>query len=333
MKSQIQSLYVQTENQQLLWDMINKTQQLGQAFPKNDQNSQMQKQTWFRGIIADFHNKTPVVQNRDQLLAMNRQTLSYMMNQLNSYNIQPSTQQQSQSQTPSQQPPSQPQQSQQLQSIDSVGTMYSRNLRTENREETYKRQFEEREREYKSMSAPPELPKVNFAMSEDIAIANMAELVEEHRKLRELDVQSPPQTPVQLQPTQTQNYQNDNSIIKLKLQEDLPTEIISDQLYSLDVNQSVSTNEKRRVTFATDSENNIQLLKNEITGIKSDIKEMKDVLFLIFDILNPEKINLNKENVEEENREQENREQENRQEENREQESIVQESKNENIDA
>jgi hypothetical protein len=230
--------------------MIHKTPQLSKLFMDNDPSSQTQKQNWFRGIISDFHNKTPIIQNRDELLLMNRQTLSYMINKLSAY-VPPSA-----TPTHSLQPPAHSLQPQ----SDTIGTLYSRNIRNENREETYKREFEEREREYKSMSAPAELPKVNFALSEDNAISNIAELVEQHRKLRELDIQTlPPSQP---------------KIEKLKVQEDLPTEIIQLDAVSLD------SDKKRRVTFQQDNQQE-QDMKSEIIELKTEIIEMKKVLFWI----------------------------------------------------
>ena len=112
------------------------------------------------------------------------------------------------------------------------------------------------------MSAPPELPKVNFALSEDNAISNIAELVEQHRKLRELEIQTPPP---QFAPKTE----------KLTLQEDLPREIIQLDAISLD------SDKKRRVTFQEDRENSIEILKTEITEIKTQMTEMKEVLFWI----------------------------------------------------
>lgn len=270
------SLYIQIENQQLLWEMLHKTPQLSHFFSQNDPSSQNKKEIWFRNIIADFHNKTPIVQSREQLLAINRQTLSFMMNQLTAFI-------ETQKQPPTQilQPIHQPVNEIKYQTnIDPVGTTYSRNFRDENREETYKRQFEEREREYKSMVAQPELPKVNFALSEDTAISNMAELVEQHRRLRELDIQ-----PIASPPSQQPLIETGSQNLKLKLQEDLPTEIIRMDAISLEPMISVGKREniKRQVTWndhiELDDNSNILLLKKEIDELKVDMKELKDVIF------------------------------------------------------
>jgi hypothetical protein len=255
------SLYIQTENQKLLWEMIQKTSQFSQVFA----NSPQQKELWFKNVIAEFHNKTPMIKNRDELVAINRQTLSYMMNQLTN------------AITPS--PPTKPTEKMSA-SVNappnpnySVGnvptTAYSRNQNTTttSREEIYKRQFEEREREYKAMSAAPEPPKVNFKETEDSVISNMAELVEQHRKMRELDSQTlPPST----------------EITRLKLAENLPTEMIESDAVVLEESEM-----KKRIKWAdieiSDSLN--QQLENlkcdfnkELEILKTDIKEIKEMV-------------------------------------------------------
>jgi len=306
MKSQIQpSLYIKTENQELLWEMLNKTPQISQVFDSNsNSSSQIQKESWFRGIIANFHNKTPIVQNREELLKMNRQTLSYMINQLNN-NIQQIQQIQQKQQKQQSLVPTTNTPSNQRVINDSVGnglnigtttvgTVYSRNMQTENREDTYKRQFEEREREYKSMSAPPELPKVNFALSEDTAIANMAELVEQHRKIRELDIQ--PTTPIpttQIPQTQNSIQQTDGSPIKLKLEEELPKEIIE----SIEL-QDVSSS-KRKVTWEDEDTlySSLKSLKKDIAELKTQMKDLKEVLSTFFDKLSTKEIVETLENI------------------------------------
>ena len=258
------SLYIQIENQKLLWEMIQKTPQFSQVFA----NSPQQKELWFKNVIAEFHNKTPIIKNRDELLAINRQTLSYMMNQLTNVITPPS-------------PPIKPTEKMSASPQNpnySVGTVpttaYSRNQNTTttSREEVYKRQFEEREREYKAMSAVPEPPKVNFKETEDTAISNMAELVEQHRKMRELDSQT-------LSPS--------TEITRLKLAENLPTEVIESDAVVLEESEM-----KRRIKWAdieiSDSlseqlENLKRDFNKEFEVLKTDIKEIKEIVSKFFE--------------------------------------------------
>lgn len=260
------SLYIQTENQKLLWEMIQKTPQFSQVFA----NSPQQKDLWFKNVIAEFHNKTPMIKNRDELVAINRQTLSYMMNQLtNASTLSTTPTKPTEKVYGSTSAPQNPNYS--------VGTVpttsYSRNqISTASREEIYKRQFEEREREYKAMSAVPDPPKINFKETEDTAISNIAELVEQHRKMRELDVQPLPPSV---------------EITRLKLAENLPTEIIESDAVVLEENEI-----KRRIKWADIeiSESLNQQLENlkcdfakELEELKTDIKEIKDVLSVFFE--------------------------------------------------
>jgi hypothetical protein len=154
-----------------------------------------------------------------------------------------------------------------------LNTKYSRNIREENREETYKRQFEERQLDYKAMTTPPTLPKVNFTMSEDTVIPNMAELVEKQRQLRELDIQ-----PYQQQYTE-----------KLKLQEDLPRDIIQlDTIpldnYSVGIQTKVKWSDHDDIITTTHEENSIVI--QEITELKNEIRRMGQVLSQFIDKVN-----------------------------------------------
>jgi hypothetical protein len=281
MKSQQQqqiqtSLYIQKENQQLLWEMLHKTPQISQVF---DPSSQTQKQTWFRGIIANFHDKTPIVQNRDQLLAMNRQTLSYMITQMNN-NIKPpnnSTTNANRINNTVGTNTTNSSTSNSTNNSTGVTTMYSRNMQTENREDIYKRQFEEREREYKTMSAPPELPKVNFALSEDNAISNMAELVEQHRKLRELDTQMPTQSIPSSIPSIEPGSQ------KLKIQQELSKE---ESIEFVELSPPLPQ-KPRKVTWESDNPIDHNSITQSIENLNVQIREIKEVLFRLFDKIVP----------------------------------------------
>jgi hypothetical protein len=71
------SLYIHPENQTLLWNTLQKN-------PKF-QNLTINKQEWFSSIIKAFYEKIqylPPLTTQD-LLQINRQTISYMMEEIN----------------------------------------------------------------------------------------------------------------------------------------------------------------------------------------------------------------------------------------------------------
>ena len=100
----------------------------------------------------------------------------------------------------------------------------------------------------------------------------MAELVEKHRKMRELDVQPLPSS---------------TEITRLKLAENLPTEVIESDAVVLEESEM-----KRRIKWAdieiSDSvseqlENLKRDFNKEFEVLKTDIKEIKDVLSVFFE--------------------------------------------------
>jgi tetrahydromethanopterin S-methyltransferase subunit G len=72
------SLFISTENQQLLYGMIHKTQEI------NVFSTVEEKNVWFRSIIESFFKKLPATITRDKLKEVNREVLGYMMNSLSS---------------------------------------------------------------------------------------------------------------------------------------------------------------------------------------------------------------------------------------------------------
>jgi len=72
------SLFISTENQQLLYGMINKTPEIN-VFTTVEEKNQ-----WFRSIVERFFKQLPQTITRDKLKEINREVLGYMMNSLRS---------------------------------------------------------------------------------------------------------------------------------------------------------------------------------------------------------------------------------------------------------
>jgi hypothetical protein len=72
------SLFISTENQQLLYGMIHKTPEI------NVFSTVEEKNVWFRSIIESFFKKMPAIMTRDNLKEVNREVLGFMMNSLRS---------------------------------------------------------------------------------------------------------------------------------------------------------------------------------------------------------------------------------------------------------
>ena len=72
------SLFISTENQQLLYGMIHKTPEIN-VFSNTEEKNQ-----WFRSIIERFARQLPATITRDKLKEVNREVLGFMMNSLRS---------------------------------------------------------------------------------------------------------------------------------------------------------------------------------------------------------------------------------------------------------
>jgi hypothetical protein len=71
------TLYVHPENQTLLWETINKSPLIQQAF----QNKYNEKTEWFRGIVKQVYSSIPVGKSltRDELQQYNRNTITTLL--------------------------------------------------------------------------------------------------------------------------------------------------------------------------------------------------------------------------------------------------------------
>ena len=183
------SLFLDKNNQQLLWEMIHKSPLIQQVFTP-EHASQIQKEQWFMHSIKEIHQRNPTIQSREQLMILNRSSLQYLLQSLQKM------------QQPMQKKVSFHENISSTSSYDragqdstySVNTQYSRNQPL-----SYSRQedaFQERKRQYDSMLEKKTPPDVQFTEKEDTAISNMDELLEQQRKLRELDLPLPVATNV-----------------------------------------------------------------------------------------------------------------------------------------
>jgi hypothetical protein len=164
------NLFIHPENQELLWNIISKTQL------SNNTN----REHWFRNCIQHFYDKIQnenlVINDKVSLENINKNVLSYMIN--NVY--------QSQSNLPIITP-----------SINNYsGSYMNMNMGIGKEEEKLIKQerlnnaFGERQKQYENLFAKPVIPEINFTEKlDDGPISNMEELVQLHLKDRENEIQ------------------------------------------------------------------------------------------------------------------------------------------------
>jgi hypothetical protein len=181
------SLFVNPQNQKLLWDMIHKNELINRVFLNS---SSQQKEEWFRTVIKLFYDQHMTKSgNRnitiDELQEMNRQTLTYMNQKLREYS----------SPEPIHNYPT---------NIDAGPTVIS----MPSKQESYNEQFQQRQREYEQMNEKKAPEVLNFNEKvEDQPISNMEDLLQSHMKMREAELKQyspsvPLQRPVTIQPNQ-----------------------------------------------------------------------------------------------------------------------------------
>ena len=172
-ETKIMSLYIHPENQQLLWNIMNKIPILTDFFAPYPQ---AHKEQWFKSVIQLFYEKykTKRLQLND-LHQLNQETIAYIVQ-----TIREKTQPQQQVHAPS------------------TTDAENKQERIDKKQEFYNHQFTARQTEYNSMLNKQAPPEVNFReKEEDTAISNMDELIRQHMTQRENELkQYSPQPPI-----------------------------------------------------------------------------------------------------------------------------------------
>ena len=170
------SLYIKSENQELLWRTIHKTPLVDNYFRAYAPGS---RERWFQEIVKSFHQKNPAITSQDSLVRANRDTIAYMVAQLKASTA---TQNPTQNAIP-------PQNRQQPPEPREPTTIYSRGSTTAATRDEFADKFTIRQKEYEMMLQKPAIPEVEFSEKlEDGVIQNMDELIQRQIKQRELDI-------------------------------------------------------------------------------------------------------------------------------------------------
>jgi hypothetical protein len=181
--------YVHPDNQQLLWNVLQKTPLVQQFFSNYDVAF---KEKWFKSVIQMFYEKNKHMPMDIQMLnQLNRETLSYMLSSIQD-RAQPPVQPQSQYNITNVPLPAQPE-------------IISRENTHNARQEILNSQLTQRQKEYDSMMQRPTQSEIDFREKElDAAIPNMEELVQHHIKQREEELRQYQPTALAQAPTPVQ---------------------------------------------------------------------------------------------------------------------------------
>jgi hypothetical protein len=160
--NQRQNIYIHPQNQQLLWNTMNKTPMFSHMNPQI-------KDSWFKGIIQQFYNSNQHVYDAALLQQINKETIAYMV-----ANLKGGSTAQSAGTAAVQGPP--------------ANTVY-RGKEDERalKQEEFNKAFEERQNQY-FLKKPP-MPDIDFTEKlDDRPITNMEELIQMHQKEREYEI-------------------------------------------------------------------------------------------------------------------------------------------------
>ena len=173
----IMSLYVVSANQELLWTVISKNSYIQTFFSRYNPDT---KVDWFKTIVSKFYD-----QYRNQKLTVNdlnrvnKETISYMIQNIRE-------------QTNSTSNPTSTNDAPSVQPVNS----YSINtppIVTNNRQDIYASEFEQRQNEYAAMNKRSVPDDVDFAeKNDDGVIENIDVLVQQQLKQREYDMNNIP---------------------------------------------------------------------------------------------------------------------------------------------
>ena len=233
------SNYINSANQTLLWNTVNK-------IPEFHQLSPPKKDFEFKQIIEFFYRKNihkPIL-TLQELQQLNRETILAFV---------PKTQQQPQQQPQQQQPQQQYQQPQQQYQQPQQHYQQPQQPQQqplfETKQEKSQREFEERQNIYKQMNTKPDLPSPEIFKDkyEDSAIENMDVLINQYQKQRELEFnQYIPPPPLNQNPL-NQNPQNIKKNPRIRILEDISEK----EKEKIGINEEDDNEKTKKVSFSS----------------------------------------------------------------------------------
>jgi hypothetical protein len=310
--------YIHPENQEILWNIINNNATINNFFI--NYNPQ-EKSKWFKSIISKYYsaniNKTLLY---NDLQILNKETLVYMIKNVQTMQqqtmqpqtmqqqtMQPQTMQQQTMQPQTIQPQSylnqyQPQQQLQLQQQNQIQLQNQhkfkqfennvtplldpRPIHSMNLDENNKKMKEQininYETDYKSLFEKKEPKQIDFTEKEDKPLMNIEELIENHKRERELQmnilpsIQLQPQSEIQPQFENNQEFQNtfqENQLIFNPISEN-PLNIIQENNVTPEDNTILHQDVEVLKLQIKELSNSVSIFKSEIETMKNTINSL-----------------------------------------------------------
>jgi hypothetical protein len=233
------SLYVNAENQKLLWKVIHNHPLASQFFSRLTPN---QKTEWFKSIIKGFYeqNANRIISIQD-LQQLNKATIAYMAQTMKPNVIQPTVQN------------------------------YTEDPPRNTKEMVFNQQFDMKKREYESLLEKKAPETIDFREKmEDTAISNMSDLIQTHIREREEELK---------QYSQQSNIIPQSKPItkthRLKIDKNAD---INNETLNAQVLENEEKRPKKYVTWMTDNAESRSMLEEDFEAFKIDIREQIKLL-------------------------------------------------------
>ena len=263
------SLYIVSENQELLWNVISKNSYIQTFFSQYTPDT---KVNWFKSIVSKFYD-----QYKNQKLTVNglnrvnKETISYMIQ-----NIREQT-------TPQSNPTSPINNTNVVQPVNSY-TINTPPIVSNNRQEIYTNQFEQRQTEYAAMNKRNIPDDVNFTENnDDGVIENMDTLVQQQLKQREYDMNNiPPPTSSQIKPLISPS--NEGGRPKLNIDTDSTINISIQEIEQPTLDKktvSWKDEEDNQDNVFTSLKENIESITQNMNQLTQTVKTLQDDMKLL----------------------------------------------------
>ena len=253
--------YIEHNNQTILWNTIPRVELLNDVFKATAAG----KIAWFKSAIESIYSAIPThIKSQPELLHMkNKETIAYMVENLKTMKNTISNRSSPSSIIVAPAPSMQ----NHFVGESTPTTIYSRNG-TQNRSDAFSMNVSERQKEYDNMVKKPLPPTENIFENkiEDTAISNMDELIKQHMKQRESEINIYAAAPTSANALTSSSL--DNSISSSR--HTLPAIHIESS-----VPKHNESSSDKKIAWASDVLNAIMELKQEIGEIKTMLSEIK----------------------------------------------------------
>jgi hypothetical protein len=276
----IMSLYIHPENQELLWKITNKNPQIASYFSNYPPNVQ---ETWFKQIISSFYEQNRQnVNNSDQLYEINKNTLSYMVQDVKR-NIERLTEQQQPVGLPNMPRPNNP-----IMRETPPSAMQSDFLKpysvTENKEDKFTGQYNQYQQNYQSMFDKKVPDSIDFRekVVDGPLPGNMEDLVQRHLRERDEELQRYAPQPFfggQLpakEPSNRLTIDPSPENVKLAVEEIAPPPI-----YRNEPEKKVASVDHTVKWLDNENSDKIRSLEQEVAILKNQVLQMSDKISLL----------------------------------------------------